>query len=51
MSRLLQRAERSSFVERDREGDFREGIDRVEINSGDLCGVDVQSDVPDEVLG
>src|SRR5262245_35311796 len=51
MSRLLHGAERSSFVQRDREGELRERIDRVKINSGDLCGINVQSDVADEVFG
>src|SRR5262245_49016210 len=50
MSGLLQHAERSSFVQCNRESDLRKRIDRVKINSGDLCGIDVQSDVPNEVL-
>src|SRR5215510_14940030 len=51
MSRLLYRSEGPSFVQCDREGNLRKRIDRVKINSRDLCGINVQSDIADEVLG
>src|SRR5262247_1241370 len=51
MSRLLYRSEGPSFVQRNREGDLRKGIDRVQINSGDLCRINVERDVTDKVLG
>src|SRR5262245_36105422 len=51
MSRLFYRSQRSSFVQCDREGDLGKRIDRVKINSGDLCGINVQRDVADEMLG
>jgi len=50
MRRLLHRAEQSSLIQCDRQGDFGERIDRVKIDSGDLGGIDVQSEVPDMVL-
>src|SRR5688572_22999740 len=50
MVRLGDRPKRSSLIKRDRECNLGKGIDRVEIDARDLCGVDVQSDVADGVL-
>src|SRR5262245_59946633 len=51
MSRLLYRSEGPSLVQCDREGDLRKRIDRVKINSGDLCRINVERDVADKMLG
>src|SRR5499433_568557 len=51
MGRLLYRSQRFSFVQCDREGDLRKRIDRVKINSRDLCRINVERDVADKMLG
>src|SRR5206468_9757538 len=50
MVRFSDRPKRASLIERDGKCYLRKGIDRVEIDTCDLGGVDVQRDVTDGVL-
>src|SRR4029077_794252 len=50
MVRFRDSPQRASAIKRDSECNLRVRVNRMQIHSRDLRGVDVQSDIPDEVL-